>query len=150
MAFSKILVPTDFSEHSAEALKVAAALSRAFAAPLRLLAVHQPMMMPIVPEGALFPLAVDMADDVARINTKLQEAEQAATAAGAVNVSSALRQGVAYEQILAEATEEGTDVIVMGTHGRTGLKHVLLGSVAEKVVRQAPCAVLTVRAHPRS
>lgn len=145
--FTKILVPTDFSPHSAEALKVAAGLSRAFQAPLRLLSVYQPMIVPVVPEGVLFPLAMDMADDVARSNTRLQELERAATAAGAVEVSSALRQGAAFEQIIAQAIEDGADVIVMGTHGRTGLKHVLLGSVAEKVMREAPCAVLTVRAH---
>lgn len=149
MSFSKILVPTDFSDHSAEALKVAAALSRAFDAPLCLLAVYQPIAVPII-EGAILPLAVDIGDEVARLNTQLQEAERAANAAGAVQVSSTLRQGAPYEQIIAEAAASDSDVIVMGTHGRTGLSHMLLGSVAEKVVRQAPCAVLTVRARAKS
>jgi len=62
-------------------------------------------------------------------------------------VSAKIRQGVPYEQILAAAKESGADLIVMGTRGRTGIAHVMLGSVAEKVFRLSPVPVLTVR-HP--
>jgi nucleotide-binding universal stress UspA family protein len=143
--FRKILVPTDFSVHSGEAIKIAAAMSQAMQAPLVLLFVYQPMSSTLL-DGALLPMPLDVGTDVARANSQLQEAERAATAAGAVGVSSSLRQGGAVHEILAHAKEEGIDLIVMGTHGRTGLKHVLIGSVAEKIVRQSPCAVLTVRA----
>jgi universal stress protein A len=141
--FHKILVPTDFSAHSGEAIKIAAAMSHAMHAPLVLLSVYQPPSMPLI-DGAVLPL--DVGAEVARVNSQLQEAEQAAKQAGAVGVSSSLRQGGAVDEILAHAKEEGIDLIVMGTHGRTGLKHALLGSVAEKIVRRSPCAVLTVHA----
>ena len=136
--FRKILVPTDFSPHSKEALKVAADLSKTFAAPLQVLAVYQPPVVPLVPEGALFPLPVDVAADVARVNTQLLDLAKEATEAGAFEVSTALRQGVPFAEIVANAREGEFDLIVMGTHGRTGIKHALLGSVAEKVVRKAP------------
>lgn len=143
--FRKILVPTDFSTHSTEALRVAADLSKAFGAPVQVLAVYQPPVVPLVPEGALFPLPVDVAADVSRVNTRLLEDARQLTEAGALGVTSALRQGAPFAEIIANAREGDFDLIVMGTHGRTGLKHALLGSVAEKVVRKAPCAVLTVR-----
>jgi universal stress protein A len=143
--FHKILVPTDFSPHSGEALRVACALSKAFSAPLTLLAVYQPAIMPLVPEGALFPRPEDVAEDVGRINARLREFVQEATTGGAVEAGSTLRQGAPFAEIIAEARNSSFDLIVMGTHGRTGLSHALLGSVAEKVVRKAPCAVLTVR-----
>jgi nucleotide-binding universal stress UspA family protein len=147
--FHKILVPTDFSAHSGEAIRIAAAMSHAMHSPLVLLAVYQPPSMPL-PDGAVLPIPMDVGVDVARANSQLQEAELAATAAGAIAVSSSLRQGGAVDEILAHAKEEGIDLIVMGTHGRTGLKHVLLGSVAEKIVRHSPCAVLTVHAPPQN
>lgn len=145
MPFRKILVPTDFSAHSTEALRVAVDLSKSFSAPVQILAVYQPPVVPLVPEGALFPLPVDVAADVARVNTRLLEEASRATELGACEVTSALRQGAPFSEIIANAREGEFDLIVMGTHGRTGLRHALLGSVAEKVVRKAPCAVLTVR-----
>jgi nucleotide-binding universal stress UspA family protein len=145
MPFRKILVPTDFSPHSAEALRVAIDLSKSFDAAVQILAVYQPPIVPLVPEGAIFPLPVDVAADVARVNTKLLELAKQAEQAGAKKVTTALRQGVPFAEIIAEAREGEFDLITMGTHGRTGLRHALLGSVAEKVVRKAPCAVLSVR-----
>jgi nucleotide-binding universal stress UspA family protein len=79
------------------------------------------------------------------VKEKLHQVERDAAQAGAGEVSSSLRQGAPFDEIIANAREGGFDLIVMGTHGGSGLKHVLLGSVAEKVVRKAPCAVLTVR-----
>ena len=145
MIFHKILVPTDFSAHSSQAIKIGAALSKALHAPLVLLSVYQPPSSPLL-DGALLPMPLDVGVDVARLNSHLQEAEQAAAQAGAVAVSSSLRQGGVVDEILAHAEEAGVDLIVMGTHGRTGIKHALLGSVAEKVVRLSKCAVLTVHA----
>lgn len=143
--FHKILVPTDFSPHSAEAIRVAAELSRAFSAPLTVMTVYQPVIAPMVPEGVMFPLPVDLEGDVQRVKERLQLVERQASAAGADLVSCELRQGAPFEEIIASAGEGSFDLIVMGTHGHTGLKHALLGSTSEKVVRKAPCAVLTVR-----
>jgi nucleotide-binding universal stress UspA family protein len=143
--FHKILVPTDFSACSDEALRVAAQLSRTFNAPLTVMTVYQPVMVPVVPEGVLFPLPLELEGDVERVTERLRQVELDAAAAGAGEVRSSLRQGAPFDEIIASAREGGFDLIVMGTHGHSGLKHALLGSVAEKVVRKAPCAVLTVR-----
>ena len=143
--FHKILVPTDFSPHSQEAIRVAAELSRTFDAPLTVMTVYQPVMVPVVPEGVLFPLPLDLEGDVERVKERLHQVELDATQAGAGEVCSTLRQGAPFDEIIANAREGDFDLIVMGTHGHSGLKHALLGSVAEKVVRKAPCAVLTVR-----
>jgi nucleotide-binding universal stress UspA family protein len=64
---------------------------------------------------------------------------------GGVKSSTVVTKGTPYLEIIKKARKEGTDLIVMGTHGRTGAKHVLMGSVAERVVRMAPCPVLTVK-----
>jgi universal stress protein A len=143
--FHKILVPTDFSPHSAEAIRVAASLSKSFEAPLTVMTVYQPALVPMVPDGVMFPLVVDVDGEVEQMKTRLHEVEAAATAAGADRVSCELRQGSPFDEIIANAREGQYDLIVMGTHGHSGLAHALLGSTAEKVVRKAPCAVLTVR-----
>jgi universal stress protein A len=143
--FHKILVATDFSPHSAEALRVAVSLSKLCAAPLTILAVYQPEIYPLVPDGALFPRPEDVAADVGRISERLLQLKTEASAAGAIEVATSMRQGPPFSEIIAAAREAAADLVVVGTHGRTGLKHALLGSVAEKVVRKAPCAVLTVR-----
>lgn len=143
--FHKILVPTDFSPHSSEAIRVAAELSRTFAAPLTVMTVYQPVIAPMVPEGVMFPLPVDLEGDVERVKERLHQVEREAAMAGAGAVRCELRQGAPFEEILASADEGSYDLIVMGTHGHSGLKHALLGSTSEKVVRKAPCAVLTVR-----
>ena len=75
----------------------------------------------------------------------LEESAARATSSGAVGVEAKLVEGVPFKEIISFARAGNYDLIVMGTHGRSGLKHALLGSVAEKVVRKAPCAVLTVR-----
>lgn len=143
--FHKILVPTDFSQHSAEAVRTAAALSKLCHAPLTLLTVYQPMAVPLVPEGVLMATPAAMQKDYAEAERQLAEAVKAAKAAGAIEVASVLGQGAIFDEIIARARDGGFDLIVMGTHGRTGLKHAFLGSVAEKIVQKAPCAVLTVR-----
>ena len=92
-----------------------------------------------------FPISGDviqsLADDAARI---LVDWESSAKAAG-VKTQSKTITGVPWNEIVRLAEEAHTDLIVMATHGRTGLGHALIGSVAEKVVRHAPCAVLVVR-----
>jgi nucleotide-binding universal stress UspA family protein len=143
--FRKLLVPIDFSSHSDEALRVACSLAKAFDAPVTLLHVFSPPIYPM-PEGAFVTLPAAYAELIAATRTRLEEiAGKARKEHGAVKIDSAYIEGAPFREIVAFARTHGHDLVVMGTHGRTGLKHAFLGSVAEKVVRKAPCAVLTVR-----
>jgi universal stress protein A len=141
MSFRKILCPTDFSEGSRHALRLA--IGEWPDAHLVLIHVWQP---PYVygPDsgipGSLFIDTKTMAEE--ELANWKREAEQQ----GVRSVSAVLATGAPWNEIVELARREPSiDLIVMGTHGRTGLKHVLLGSVAEKVVRHAPCPVLAAR-----
>jgi nucleotide-binding universal stress UspA family protein len=142
--FKKILVPTDFSKHSAEAVALAADLSRRYEANVTLAYVYEPVTYAL-PEGHLMQSAPQVEELREVFEQRLVEAEADARAAGALGVTGKLLTGPVAAEITEFAQVEGFDLIVMGTHGRTGLRHLMLGSVAEKVVRTAPCAVLTVR-----
>lgn len=141
-----ILVPSDFSECSDAALRYGLELARRFDARLHLLHVVQdPLTQPWAAEGFSAPL-FDMVekwqqDAKARLVASIPLAD-----IGRVTVTVTLAWP--YAEILRYANEHGVDLIVMGTHGRSGVSHVLLGSIAERVVRHAPCPVLTVR-HPQ-
>jgi nucleotide-binding universal stress UspA family protein len=141
---ARLLLPTDFGPHSERALRYAIALAEKFEAEL--------ILLHVVPEPTLFiPEAVTLAPPVAPPDNALGEAE--ATLAKVVRehhlerfpVETVVREGNAVEEILKLARERAVDLIVMGTHGRTGLAHLFLDSVTEKVVRGAPCPVFTVR-----
>jgi len=142
--FHKILVPTDFSDHSNEAIRVASELSKLCGAPLTLLTVYDAAIVPL-PEGALFPSPGKMVEELTENDKLLHAAVLWARDAGAIEVSTLSTQGSPVEEILTRASTDGYDLIVMGTHGRSGLRHAIFGSVAEKVVNKATCAVLTVR-----
>lgn len=140
----KVLVPTDFSDHSALALRYAVDLVKRYDAALTLLHVY-PVVNYAAAEGFALYTPEQLAKLTTQLTTQLRAVEHDARTGGAQQVSSLMEQGDAYQEILAQAS--GFDLIVMGTHGRTGLKHALMGSVAEKVVRTSPCPVLTVRSH---
>jgi universal stress protein A len=141
----RILVPTDFSPHSNEATAWAADLAGRYGASIMLVHVYQPVSM-ILPEGFVLKSADEIATLLHSLDSALAEARaQLARIAPGVAIDSALLQGSPFAEIVRHAREGGYDLIVIGTHGRTGLRHALLGSVAEKVVRKAPCPVLTVR-----
>lgn len=148
-AFSKILVPTDFSSHAALAMQTAADLSRRYDASLTLVYVFEPMAS-FLPDGYPMLIGPQLDPLFADLERLLADAKRAAEAAGAVRVATDLLHGFAAGEICELATSAGYDLIVMGTQGRTGLAHYLLGSVAERVVRIAPCPVLTVRVAPRA
>lgn len=142
----KILVPTDFSECSEAAMRYGFELAHAFDAVVHLLhVVEDPSTTPWAAEG--FPLAIG------DILTQFQEEARERLASvpgsdrGRVVVSCPI--AAPLSEILRYATDESIDLIVMGTHGRGVIAHALIGSVAERVVRRAPCPVLTVRQSPR-
>ena len=137
-----ILVPLDFSEHSEEALEYAVWLGRTFGAKLHLLHCYQVNPGSISPYGPA--LTVDFTREAREAAVaKLHEWGEKASADG-VEVAEHLSQTFPSEGIANAASELEADLIVMGTRGLTGLKHVLLGSVAERTIRLAPCPVLTV------
>lgn len=141
--FRKILVPTDFSENAHHALERAIALAKATDAELHLCHAVQ-FVAPIVT-----PYEVPIPDDFAiqareAARRHLDDAMKGVTAAGLTGEAHLLAEA-ADPGISELARSLGVDLIVMGTRGITGLKHVLLGSVAERTVRHAPCSVLTVK-----
>lgn len=135
MKLNTIVFPTDFSPASETALAVATAVARTTGARLVIVHVkHEPQ-----PEEALEAAADPDSQALARMLDEIRPGDQA------VPHTHRLLSGLAAEQILELAEQERADLIVMATHGRTGLARLLLGSVAEEVVRRAPCAVLTVK-----
>jgi nucleotide-binding universal stress UspA family protein len=143
--FKKILVPVDFSPHAQEAIRTAADLSSRYDASVTLVHVYESVAYTL-PEGYLLYTPQQLADLLSEFDKLLTSARREAEAAGARRVDSKQLQGVAAFEITEFARANGIDLIVMGTHGRTGVRHVLLGSVAERVLRKAPCPVLTVKA----
>lgn len=138
MQFKKILVPTDFSPPSKQALEVAASLARKQGA--KIVVVHVMEPLPAHGEGQL----VHSFDDVG-VEKSRQDLADVVPADTAIRCEHKLMRGDAAAQILRAAEDTSADLIVMGTHGRTWLAHLLMGSVAEDVVRRAACPVLTVK-----
>jgi nucleotide-binding universal stress UspA family protein len=146
ISYRRILVATDFSDYSKEALDYAIYLAKQFDGGLYLLHVFE---MPPYSHPGVSP---GMQPDVQRwIQGLREEAEKRLTvlkeefAPQEVKIHPVFKEGNAFIEILKAAEEIPADLIVLGTHGRTGLPHVLLGSVAERVVRKASCPVFTVR-----
>ena len=145
VSIRRILFPTDFSEPAAEAQNYALTLADRLGAELHLLHV-------VVPPGVAFPDAdTSWTMPAAGAKGLVKDAEQQlsdliGTWAEARRVISSVVTGFAVDEIVHYAEKHQIDLIVVGTHGLTGITHLLLGSVAEKLVRCAPCPVLTV--HP--
>ena len=139
----RILSPVDFSDTSEHALSYAIDLASRLGADVQLVHVYQ-IPAYALPDGAL----IAQPDYIAKLTDELQrELDDLVRrfSGHEVKLEGHLVQGVPYVEITRVAKEKGADMIVMGTHGRTGLKHLLLGSVAERVVRTAEVPVLTVR-----
>ncbi len=148
MKIRKILVPVDFSPSSRVALDAALTLARRFEASIQVLHCWD-VPQYLRPDITVWSgeVSVTLAD-----HAKL-EAEKSMTAflsdapnQPGLSLTSKVVLGTPYSTILAAIEEGRFDMVVMGTHGRTGLSHLILGSVAEKIVRHATCPVLTVRA----
>ena len=144
----RILAPTDFSPAGQGALDEAMGLARTLGASVTLLNVYE-LPQPIPDAGVAYgPDVIDALAAAAREQLERTRAELLRASAGgpAIDIDIQAMLGNAHEEIVAAARRGGYDLVVMGTHGRTGLKHLLLGSVAERVVRMSPVPVLTV--HP--
>lgn len=140
----KILVPLDFSAQSAEALRYAADLARRYDATLTLAHVYQ-VVNYAAAEGFRLYTPEQLTSLLDELHQQLRAAEAEARGLGCERLELVTLQGDPFTELLAVARKDDFDMIVMGTHGRTGFKHALLGSIAEKLVRTAPCPVLTVR-----
>lgn len=140
----KILAPTDFSQHSNKALGYARTLAEQWGAELHLLNVIEPTVFPT--EGGLAPMGLMNLDneltDVAQHS--MEELCKHPELAG-VKIVTATVHGRASSAIIDYAAEHGIDLVVIATHGRTGLEHLIFGSTAERVIRECPCPVLTIR-----
>lgn len=140
----QILVPTDFSACSRNALGYALRLAQQFGARLLLVNVVEPM---IVPENMLMAVPElpeaggNLVNDAQERLAQLVRREVPA----GVKADTTVRVGRPYHEIIETAREAQADLIIIATHGYTGLRHVFLGSTAERVVRHASCPVLTVR-----
>jgi nucleotide-binding universal stress UspA family protein len=145
LSLRRILVPTDFSEPSMEALDMAIAFAQRFGASMTLFHAHE--MPTYVFPDAVMPVTPQVVSQLEQSSkAELDRIAERVRAAG-ITVDTVATVGPNDVEICRYADQIGADLIIMGTHGRTGLRHALLGSVAEKVVRRAPCPVLTVRPH---
>ncbi len=142
--FRKILVPVDFSTHSQRALQTAIELAKAFGAKLHLLHCYQINVGAISPYGLVIPESFDR--DIREAATKQLEQWRDKVTAQKIEVESEVSPLFPSEAIASTAERISADLIVMGTRGLSGIKHVMLGSVAERTVRIAPCPVLTLKA----
>lgn len=143
----RILCPTDFSETAAAAERHAVALARALGAELVLLHVASEALW----RETLGTREVRRVFESQRAwVTETLAARVRELTTGGVSARSVVKTGVPWREVVGAVEEEHADMIVMGTQGRTGLDRLLIGSVAERVVRHAPCPVLTVRPDNRS
>lgn len=144
----RILVPVDFSSDSQNALDYAVGLAKSLGATIDLLHCYRVNLAVISPYGPTLPPNFE-ADLREAAGERLHEWSQKASASG-VQISEHLQLVFPSEGIVDLAEELGSDLIVMGTRGLSGFKHVVLGSVAERVVRTASCPVLTVKEESKS
>ena len=143
--WKRICCPIDFSDASRAAMEVAADLARRFGAELVLLHAY-PIPGYTFPDGSVVAsprMMQDLADQAEKHVEEWRVEAERLVGAGKVTGEKAVGEPAA--EILEVARARGADLIVMGTHGRTGLEHALMGSIAERVVRRAHCPVLTVR-----
>lgn len=145
ISIKNILVPSDFSEPSEAALRYGVALAEAFSSTLHVVHVlEEPVVTAMAPEAYAMSLP-GLLDELERrsrerLDSLLTEEQRTKFRAKLVS-----ERGSPFVEIVRYAREKDIDLLVMGTHGRGAIAHMLMGSVAERVVRKAPCPVLTVR-----
>lgn len=144
MKINRILVPIDFSDYSKKALRYAINFAKLFNAEMILIYVVEPILYP--PDFSMGQIAIPTVstefDERAKEElTKLSKSE----IPQGVKVSTVIKTGKPFVEIIETAREADVDLIIIATHGHSGVEHILFGSTAEKVVRKAPCPVLTLR-----
>jgi nucleotide-binding universal stress UspA family protein len=144
MDIKTILFPTDFSQGARAAMEYAVALARDYKAKLILLYVIQDISIAewYIPSSIS---AADLVEDMQRSAEREIDKLGIEIAGAVATVEKLVVRGVPFVEIIRTAKERKADMIVIGTHGRTGIDHMLFGSTAEKVVRKSSCPVLTVR-----
>ena len=144
LTIRQILVPIDFSLHSKNALRYAVPLAEQFGATLRLVYVVEPTVYPadLGFGQVVFP---NFEEELVEKGTKELKNIIDQEIGGTVRAFSTVRKGRPHREILLEADEKSVDIIVIATHGHTGVEHMLFGSTAERIVRNAKCPVLTIR-----
>ena len=156
MKLTRILAPTDLSKYSGFALEWAAYLAQCMKAEMVLLHVltdeEGKIIEEVIGEGAVVQIPKGIRQNVVEDRQKKLKDQYEMVVPRDIKASLKVEQmtriGVPFLEIMKVAKEKEVDLIVMGTHGRTGLAHVLMGSVAEKVVHHAHCGVLTIK-HPQ-
>lgn len=145
---ARILVPTDFSEHSKKALRYAVALAQVHRSQIQLLHVLELPLYPV--SFGVGPVTIPpISEELRQAASNHLELMRKAEIPDDVKSQAVIREGRPFFEVCVAAREDAADLIVIATHGYSGVKHVLLGSTAEKVVRKAPCPVLTVRPEER-
>ena len=145
LEIKNVLVATDFSECSTTALECARGIAHAFGARLHVMHVAEPPVTEFLTPGARMPVINTVSDERHLLDTSVTDEDRQALRAKLIFV----RDGTAADSIAEYAKQRHIDLVVLGTHGRRGLTHAIVGSVAERVIRLATCPVLTVRAHQR-
>lgn len=139
----KILVPLDFSGHARKALNYAAKLAQQFASQVTVVNVVAPV---IYAEGMVLPAAMENLDRVSKEHAEAELDKIAADMAShKVSCDTHVLLGHPSDEVVNFAKKHETDLLLITTHGRTGLQHFLLGSTAERIIRHAPCPVMVVR-----
>lgn len=140
----KVLVPIDFSDYSKSSMKYAADFAKHFNASLILIYVIEPIVYP--PDFSMGQIAIPSPglEMDKRANEELDKLAEKEIPSD-VTVKKIIKTGKPFVEIIETAAEEDVDLIIIATHGHSGVEHILFGSTAEKVVRKAPCPVLTLR-----
>jgi nucleotide-binding universal stress UspA family protein len=144
MIINKILVPIDFSDYSKNALKYAADFALNFKAKIYLIYVIEPIIYPADFSIGQVTIPTPDVDMHSRAQTEL-DALAKTFIESSVDVETIIKSGKPFVEIVETATEKDVDLIIIATHGHTGVEHLIFGSTAARVIKKAPCPVLSLR-----
>jgi universal stress protein A len=142
-----VLVPIDFSENSKKALRYAIPLAEQFGASITLINIIEPTVFPSDFGFGQMSFPDVEQELVKKAEDELREIGTSVTTK--TKIRTVVKSGIPFVEVTNFASEENVDLIIVATHGRTGVEHILFGSTAEKIIRKAPCPALVVRAEER-